>query len=176
MARVRVSFAQLTHLPSVCVCCGQPATRMRRQQFRVSEALTAAFLASATALGFLAWAERSITFALPVCDDHRRRGRRSTRTLLWGMALTAVLGIGAYLRGEFDGPGGNYLTVVAMFTFIATLVIGMHEVNDGLAVKALTGDSLTLTGVNRTFAAAFQAMPDGRGERRRDRAILKDCG
>jgi hypothetical protein len=161
MASVKIPLVQMTDLPPVCVCCGQPATGTRRQDFWVSEALTAAFLASAAALGFVAWAERSITVALPVCNDHRRRGRRSSRTLLWGMVLTVLLGVGAYVGSQFDSPAANYLAVIAMFTFIATLVIGMHEVNDGLAVKALTGDSLMLTGVNRKFVAATRAMSDG---------------
>ena len=157
MASVKIPLVQMTDLPPVCVCCGQPATQMRRQEFRVSDVLTAAFLASAAALGFVAWAERSITVALPVCDDHRRRGRRSNRTLLWGMLLTVLLGVGAYVGSQFDSPAANYLAVIAMFTFIATLVIGMHEVNDGLAVKTLTGESVILTGVNRKFASAVQS-------------------
>jgi hypothetical protein len=161
MARVKIFLADLADLPPVCVCCGQPATRQRQQEFRLNEALSGAILAAAAVVGSLVWTERSITLALPVCDYHRRRGRRSTRTLVWGMVLTAMLGVGAYFRGEFDGPGANYLTVATMFSFIVTLVLGMHEVNDGLAVKAFTRESLTLTGVNREFARAAQEQLDG---------------
>jgi hypothetical protein len=32
--------------------------------------------------------------------------------------------------------------------------IGMHEVDDGLRVKSVSGDSLVLTGVHRKFAEA----------------------
>jgi hypothetical protein len=41
-----------------------------------------------------------------------------------------------------------------MFAFIVTVVVGMHEVDDGLKVQSLTADSVTLTGVHRTFAEA----------------------
>ena len=51
-----------------------------------------------------------------------------------------------------------------MIAFIATLVVGMHEVDDGLAVKSLTKDSFTLSGVNRKFAEAFD-KPSGRTAR-----------
>jgi len=44
--------------------------------------------------------------------------------------------------------------VATMFAFIVTLVVGMHEVDDGLKVKSLTTDSLTLVGVHRAFAEA----------------------
>ena len=56
------------------------------------------------------------------------------------MALTVGLGAAAYLSSLFDGPTSNYLTVATMFAFIVTLVVGMHEVDDGLRVKSLTTD------------------------------------
>jgi hypothetical protein len=153
MARVTIAFTQ-TALPPVCVCCGEPATRVRRQEFRIDTALSAAVLVTSVALGALAWTERSLTLTLPVCDCHRRRGRRSTRTLLWGMLLTAGLGIAAYLGSNIDVMAGRSLGVAAMIAFMATLVVGMHEIDDGLKVKGLTADSVTLTGVHRSFAEA----------------------
>ena len=48
--------------------------------------------------------------------------------------------------------------MAAMVAFVVTIVVGMHEANDGLGVKSLTGDSLTLTGVNRKFAEAAEAL------------------
>ena len=154
MARAKILLAPVADLPPVCVCCGQPATRLRRQEFRLDGALSAAVLAASVLAGGLTWTERGVTLALPVCEYHRRRGRRSTRTLVRGMALTAGLGAAAYLAALFGGPASNYLAVAAMFAFIATLVVGMHEVDDGLKVKSLTADSVTLAGVHRLFAEA----------------------
>src|SRR5262249_14331070 len=65
MARVVIPLARAGDLPSICVCCGQPATRVRQQQFRVNEALSAAVLVTSGALGGLAWTERGITLTLP---------------------------------------------------------------------------------------------------------------
>jgi hypothetical protein len=154
MARVTFRLAQGADLPPVCVCCGDPATRMRAQEFRISEGLSAAVLAASAMLGGLAWTERSLTLPLPVCDAHRRRGRQSNRTFLWGMGLTVVLAAGAYLGAQFEGPAGTYLGLAAAAAFMGTLVAGMHQVDDGLKVTGLTKESLTLTGVNRRFADA----------------------
>jgi hypothetical protein len=154
MARAKISLAQVNELPPVCVCCGQSATRERQQEFRLDRGLSAAVLAASVLAGGLAWTEHGITLALPVCEYHRRRGRRSTQTLVRGMALTAALGAAAYLAALFGGPASNYLTVAAMIAFIVTLVVGMHEVDDGLKVKSLTADSVILSGVHRTFAEA----------------------
>src|SRR5262245_4443793 len=154
MARAKILLSQVTDLPAICVCCGQPATRVRQQEFRLDSALSAATLAASLLAGGLAWTERGVALTLPVCEGHRRRGRQSTRTLIWGMALTGGLGAAAYLSSLFDAPASNYLAVGAMITFIATLVIGMHEVDDGLKVQSLTTDSLTLVGVHRAFAEA----------------------
>ena len=164
MARVTIPLAQVTDLPPVCVCCGEPATLTRRQEFRLGEGLSAAVLAASAVLGGLAWTERGIALTLPVCEYHRRRGRRSTRTLVSGLVLTAVLGVGAYL-GPYIFPGvGGYLGVAAMFAFITTLVVGMHEVDDGLKVKTVTGDAVTLTGAHRKFAEAVGAHPEVEAE------------
>jgi hypothetical protein len=154
MARATILVAQLTHLPPVCICCGALATRVRRQEFRLNGALSAAVLAVSTLAGGLAWTERGIALALPVCEYHRRQVRRSTRTLIQGMALTGGLGAASYLATQLDGPAGNYLAVAAMFAFIVTLLVGMQEVDDGLKVKSLTPDAVTIAGVHRTFAEA----------------------
>lgn len=154
MARAKISLAQLADVPAVCVCCGQPATRLREQEFRLDTALSAATLAASLLAGGLAWTERGITLSLPVCEYHRRRGRKSTQTLVRGVALTAAFGAAAYLATFFDGPASNYLTVAAMVAFMVTLVAGMHEVDDGLKVKSLAADSITLAGVHRAFAEA----------------------
>jgi hypothetical protein len=161
VARVRIHLAVLTDLPPVCVCCGKPATRMRQQEFRVNEALSAAIMVTSAIFDVLVWTKRGITLTLPVCDYHKRRGRRSTRTLVRGMALTAAFGVAAYIGSQFHAAAGNYLAVAAMIAFIVTLVVGMHEVDDGLAVKSLTRDSLTLSGVSRKFAEAAD-KPSGR--------------
>ncbi|HKB02000.1 MAG TPA: hypothetical protein VKD90_07250 [Gemmataceae bacterium] len=85
MARVTFRLAQGGDLPPVCVCCGEPAKRVRAQEFRISEGLSAAVLAASAMLGgSLVWTERSLTIPLPVCDAHRRRGRDSNLTFLWG--------------------------------------------------------------------------------------------
>src|SRR5262245_12273604 len=93
MARAKVLLARVTDLPPVCVCCGEPATRGRRQEFRLDGVLSAVALAASTLAGGLAWTERGVSLALPVCEYHRRRGRRSTQTLVRGVALTAGLGV-----------------------------------------------------------------------------------
>jgi hypothetical protein len=154
MARAKILLARVADLPPVCVCCGQPATRVRRQEFRLDAGLSASVLAASVLAGGLAWTERGVTLVLPVCKYHRRRGRRSTRTLVHGMALTAGLGAAAYLAALFGGPASSYLSVAAMFAFVVTLVAGMHEVDDGLKVQSLTADSVTLAGAHRTFAEA----------------------
>ena len=154
MARVKILLTDLTDLPPVCVCCGESATRVRQQEFRVNEVLSAAIMVTSAMFDVLVWTKRGITLALPVCEYHRRRGRRSNRTFVRGMALTVALGVAAYVGSHFNDAARNYLAVVTMIAFIVTLVVGMHEVDDGLAVKSLTRDSLTLNGVNRKFAEA----------------------
>jgi hypothetical protein len=80
MARVRIRFDEVTALPPVCVCCGAPATRMRRQEFQLNAALSAALLVTAAVLDALVWTKRGVTISLPVCEYHKRRGRRSNRS------------------------------------------------------------------------------------------------
>jgi len=158
MARAKIILDRVTELPPVCVCCGQPATRERQQEFRLDGALSAAVFAASLLASGLAWTERGVTLTLPVCEYHRRRGRRSTQTLIRGMALTVGLGAAAYVASLFGGPASSYLSVAAMIAFIVTLVVGMHEVDDGLGVRSLQGDSLTLGGVSQKFAEAVAAV------------------
>jgi hypothetical protein len=158
MASARILLAQVTNLPPICVCCGEPATRVRQQEFPLQGALSAAILVTSAMLGALVWTKRGVTLTLPVCAYHRRRGRRSNRTFFWGMGLTAALGVAAYLASHFDGAAANYLGVAAMLAFIVTIVAAMHEVDDGLKVKSLTRDSFTLSGVNRKFAEAAEML------------------
>jgi hypothetical protein len=62
-----------------------------------------------------------------------------------------------------DGPAGNSLAVAAMLAFIVTLVVGMHEVDDGLKVRSLAPDAVTLAGVHRAFAEALGQRPAAPG-------------
>jgi hypothetical protein len=156
MARAIIRLTEAADLPPFCVCCGAPATGVRRQEFRLDAALSAAVLVTAALLNALAWTERGLTLALPVCAYHRRRGRQSNRTFFRGMALVVALGVAAYLGSQFDGTVGSYLGVAAMFAFMAVVWVGMHQADDGLAVKSLKGDSLTLSGVSREFAEAVE--------------------
>src|SRR5262245_55160647 len=161
MARVRIRFDEVTALPPVCVCCGAPATRVRRQEFQLNAALSAAVLVTAAALGALVWTKRGVALSLPVCEYHQRRGRRSNQTFVRGMLLTVAFGVAAYVGSQFDTAAGNYLSVAAMLAFIVTLVVGMSEVDDGLGVKSLSGDALTLSGVHRKFADAVERREPG---------------
>jgi hypothetical protein len=154
VARARICLAGAADLPPVCVCCGQPATRLREQEFPVSEALSAALLAASALVGPAVLVKRLITLALPVCDYHRRRGRRSNRTFFWGAVLTVVLGVAAYVASFVDDTVPTYLGLAAVSAAIGTMVVAMHEVNDGLKVTALAGEWLTLGGVSKEFAAA----------------------
>ena len=156
MARVQISTAQLTHLPPVCVCCGEPATRTRAQEFRVQRGLEAAVLVTSVALGGLAWTERGVTLTLPVCDYHRRAGRRSNRTFFRGTLLAIALGAVAYVASQFETAAATYLGVAAAIAFLVTMVAAMHEVDDGLGMK-VAGDALTLRGVHPKFADALSA-------------------
>jgi hypothetical protein len=164
MVRTKILLARAADLPPVCACCGLPATRVRRQDFRLDGALSAAALAASALAGGLAWAERGVTLALPVCEYHRRRGRRSTQTLVRGLALTGGLGAAAYLAAPLGGPASSYLAVAALLAFVVTLVAGMHEVDDGLKVRSLTADSVTLAGVHRAFAEAVGRYSAGAAE------------
>ncbi len=157
MARVTIRAAQFADLPAVCVCCGEPATRTRVQEFRVQRGLEATVLVASIALGGLAWTERGVTVALPVCDYHRRRGRRSNRTFFRGTLLSVALGAAAYIASQFDAAAGKYLGVAAAIAFLVTMVAAMHETDDGLGVTSLTSDSLALRGVHRKFADALSA-------------------
>jgi hypothetical protein len=162
MARVKLHLDQVAHLPPVCVCCGQPATRVRRQEFRLDRALSAAVLVTAAMLDALAWTERSVSLSLPVCEYHGRRGRRSNRTFFRGMALTAALGVAAYVVSQLGHAAASYLGVAALFAFIVTVVVAMHEVDDGLGIRSLGGGSFTLGGVSPKFAQAVQGREQGR--------------
>ena len=131
MAHAIIRFAEAADLPPVCVCCGEPATRTRPQGFEIDTALSAAILATAAVFDALVWAKRSVTRTLPACEYHKRRGRQSNRTFSRGMGLTVASGVAAYLGAQFDEAAGTYLGVAALFAFIVTLVIGMHQVDDG---------------------------------------------
>ena len=154
MARVRIRFDEVSTLPPICICCGAPATRIRRQEFQINAALSAAVLVAAAALATLVWTKRGVTLSLPVCEYHKRRGRRSNQTFFRGMALTIGFGIAAYIAVQFDGAVANYLSVAAMLAFIVTIVAAMSEMDDGLKVKTLSGGSFNLSGVHRKFAEA----------------------
>jgi hypothetical protein len=106
--------------------------------------------------GALVLTKRGVALALPVCEYHKRRGRKSNRTFFLGMALTAAFGIAAYIGSQFEGPIGNYLGVTAMISFIVTLVVAMQEKDDGLRIKTINADTFTLAGVSREFAQAAQ--------------------
>src|SRR5262245_55328732 len=155
MARVKINVDGLSALPPICVCCGRPATLVRRQEFEINSGTAAAILAASAAVGAFVWTKRGMTVSLPVCEYHRRRGRQSNRTFFRGMVLTAALGAAAYLASLFEGATANYLAVAAMFAFIVTIVVGMSEVNDGLGVRAVAGNSFTLNGVHKQFAEAL---------------------
>jgi hypothetical protein len=105
--------------------------------------------------------ERGVALTLPVCEYHKRRGRQADRTFFRGAALAVALGIAAYAGSLFDGAAGNYLGVAAMIAFLATILVGMHEVDDGLGVKSLQRDTVTLGGVNPDFAEALERRPQG---------------
>jgi len=154
VARAKIRLAEAADLPPVCVCCGAPATRLREQEFPLSEALSAALLAASALCGVGVLVKRAITLALPVCEYPRRRGRQSNRTFFRGALLTVALGVAAYLASFVDDTAPNYLGVAAAFAAIVTMVAAMHEAGDGLKVTALSGESLTLTGVSKAFAAA----------------------
>jgi hypothetical protein len=161
MARARIRFQEVTALPLVCVCCGKPATCVRRQEFQVNTALSATVLVTTAALGALVWTKRGITLSLPVCEFHKRRGRRSNQTFFRGIALTAAFGVAAYIGSLFDGRAGAYLSVAAMLAFVVTVVAAMSEVDDGLKVKSLSGDSFTLSGVHPKFAEVAERHERG---------------
>ena len=154
MARARIRLAGAADLPPVCVCCGQPATRVRDQEFPLGEALSAALLAASALCGPAVLVKRAVTLALPVCEYHRRRGRRSNRTFFRGALLTVGLGVAAYVASHVDDAAGTYLGLAAVSAAIGTMVVAMHEAGDGLKVTALSGEWLTLTGVSKGFAAA----------------------
>jgi hypothetical protein len=156
MARVRIRLDEVTDLPPICVCCGEPATQVRRQEFQLNAAMSAAILVTAAMLDALVWTKRGVTLALPVCEYHKRRGRTSNRTFFRGLALTTAFGVAAYLGSQFDGAAGNYLGVAAVISFMVTIVVAMHEVDDGLKIQSLKGDSFTLSGVSRKFAQAVE--------------------
>lgn len=154
MARAKIRFDEVASLPPVCVCCGEPATRVRRQEFGCNTAVSAAVLVTAAVFDALAWTKRNVTLPLPVCEYHRRRGRRSNRTFFRGTLLTVALGVAAYLASQFDGSAASYLGVAAAFAFIITMVVATHQADDGLGVRSVKGDSFTLVGTHRKFAEA----------------------
>jgi hypothetical protein len=165
MARAKIRLDEVADLPPICVCCGEPATVIRRQEFEVNTALSAATLATAAMHGALVWWKRGVTLALPVCEYHKRRGRQSNRTFFRGMALTIAIGVVAYVGSQFNDAIGSYLSVAAMFAFIVTILVGMHQVNDGLGVKSLKSDSFILSGVNPKFAEAIECREQDRRTR-----------
>jgi hypothetical protein len=77
------------------------------------------------------------------------------------MGLTVALGFAAYIGSLFDRAAGNYLGVAAMIAFVAMILVGMHEVDDGLGVKSLQSDSFTLSGVHPKFAEAVERRQQG---------------
>ena len=156
MARVTIPLDEAAALPRICVCCGEPATQVRRQEFPLTTGVSAAVLAASAMLGALVLTNRGIALTLPVCEYHKRRGRKSNRTFFLGMGLTTAFGIAAYVASQFEGSIGNYLGVTAMISFIVTLVVAMQEKDDGLRIKTINADAFTLAGVSREFAQAAE--------------------
>ena len=156
MARAKIRLDDMSHLPPLCVCCGEPATRLRQQEFQCNAALSAGLLVTAALLDVLVWTKQGVTLLLPVCDYHKRRGRRSNRTFFHGLALTIAFGVAAYFGSLFDDEAARYLSVAAMFAFIVTMLVAMQQANDGLGVKSFKCDSFTLTGVHPKFAEAVE--------------------
>ncbi|MGL4420466.1 MAG: hypothetical protein ACRCZF_07370 [Gemmataceae bacterium] len=145
----------MNHLPPVCVCCGATASHERRQEFRLANKLSGAVLAASVLAGGLAWTEQSITLFLPVCARHQKPGYKSNQTFFRGSLITIILGLAAYAAFQFEGPVGKYLVIGAIAAGIGTVVAAMNEVDDGLKVRSLTPEAITLTGVHRAFAAAL---------------------
>jgi hypothetical protein len=129
---------------------------MRRQEFQLDTAMSAAILVTAAMLDALLWTERSITLSLPVCGRHKRRGRKSNQTFFRGMALSIAFGVAAYIGSQFDAAAGSSLAIVAILGFIVTIVAAMHEVDDSLKIKSPTGGSFILSGVSTKFAQAVE--------------------
>ena len=73
MSRVRIRPDEMAGLPRVCVCCGEPAKRLRQQEFHISGAMamSAAILVSAALLNTLVWTRKDVTLSLPVSEYHR---------------------------------------------------------------------------------------------------------
>ena len=161
MARITILPRQTQPFPRICVCCGSPSTLTRDQVFRVDGALSATVLAASMLAGGLAWTEHNVTIALPVCDRHRKQGGKSTKTFVQGTAVAASRGVAAYVISLFGLPAAGFLAVLAAFTFMATLFIAMHEVDDGLKAKIPKTGGLAISGVNPGFAKAFEGSREG---------------
>src|SRR5262249_24777712 len=144
MARVKIRLDEVACLPLVCVCCGAPATRTRQQEFQLDTALSAAITVTAAVLGALVSTKRGVTPSLPVSEYRKDRGRRSDQTFLRGTSLAVAFGAAPYLASLLGLAAASYLGVAATIAFIVTVVVAMHEVDDGLGVRSIKGDSLTL--------------------------------
>ncbi|MGL6075487.1 MAG: hypothetical protein ACRC8S_15140 [Fimbriiglobus sp.] len=154
MSRVSLRPHQVDFLPPLCVCCGKNATQFRQQEFRLNPALSGIVLVLGLLVAMLITMNRSVTLRLPVCEYHRRKGRRSNKTFFQGLLLTVAIGLGAYAASFFDATIATYVTLAAVATFVLTFVVAMFQGEDGLSASIQRDGTLNLNGVCQPFADA----------------------
>jgi MFS family permease len=185
MARVTVRRSDAHDLPAVCCVCGKDATRIRREAFRRSAGWVSwALLLCGLPIVFpdlfprpsyahsvfsvlcvgpfffgVIFARRSIDLNLPVCDRHRRRGRKGWVMLGVGLLAALATGFGSNLVGK---ELANDLFLLAFLIGLGSLVLSIALVDDRVRAANIDDRSVTLDRVSDEFAAAVE----GGGPRR----------
>jgi hypothetical protein len=194
MARATVRRSDAHDLPAVCCVCGTDATRTRAETFRrsngwVSWALLlcglpivlpdlfprpsyahSLFSLVCTAPFFFGviFARRSIDLKLPVCDRHRRRGRKGWVMLAVGLLAALATGYGSNLVGK---ERANDLLLIAFLIGLGSLVLSIAFVDDRVRAANIDDRSITLDRVSDEFAAAVE-----QGGPRRERPTAVPSG
>lgn len=194
MARVTVRRSEAHDLPCVCCVCGTDAIRTRTETFRRSAgwvswslllcglpwfvpdlfprpSYAASIYNVACAVPFflgLFFAKRSIDLKLPVCDRHRRRGRKGWVMLAVGLLAALATGFGSNLVGK---ERATDLFLIAFLIGLGSLVLAVALVDDRVRAKHIDDRSVTLDRVSDEFAAAVEG-----GGPRRERAVVPAGG
>ncbi len=192
MPLVRLGRRELDEydLPRVCLCCGEPASRYQKKEFRWHPPWVYAFILLGLA-GLPLWVlfafllSKRMTVRAPLCERHKWHwAGRTLITLGVFLGLIAALCGGIAVLYALDLEEDKISLVVAGFALVLTawVVLAVVLQLSGVRPAEITDRGITLTGVSERFADAVERAGDGdeddedEDDRPRRRAPAKDDG
>lgn len=182
MPQIRLHVRQADgDLPSVCMCCGQPATVTKTKKMQwcppwVGILILAGLLPYAIVAMILTKRAR---VQAPFCDDHK--GHWLHRALLmWGsFFLFGFLGLGAIVAAaslpqHLRENALGFTCLGGVVLLLIWLGIVIYAQNTGIRPKEITDNEILLDGVCLAFVDAVDESDREYEERRRERRRRRD--